>query len=113
MEIGSRIRERRSALGISQDELASRVYVSRQTISSWENDKTYPDVQSLLLLSEIFGTSVDSLIKGDVDTMTKTIEKDALTFKRLGFVMLVFLLLMIAALVWLSAQLVVWDWPAE
>lgn len=113
MEIGSRIREHRSALGISQDELASRVYVSRQTISSWENDKTYPDVQSLLLLSEIFGTSVDSLIKGDVDTMTKTIEKDALTFKRLGFVMLVFLLLMIAALVWLSAQLVVWDWPAE
>lgn len=113
MEIGSRIREHRSALGISQDELAGRVYVSRQTISSWENDKTYPDVQSLLLLSEIFGTSVDSLIKGDVDTMTKTIEKDALTFKRLGFVMLVFLLLMIAALVWLSAQLVVWDWPAE
>ena len=113
MEIGSRIREHRSALGISQDELASRVYVTRQTISSWENDKTYPDVQSLLLLSEIFGTSVDSLIKGDVDTMTKTIEKDALTFKRLGFVMLVFLLLMIAALVWLSAQLEVWDWPAE
>lgn len=113
MEIGSRIREHRSALGLSQDELAGRVYVSRQTISSWENDKTYPDVQSLLLLSEIFGTSVDSLIKGDVDTMTKTIEKDALTFKRLGFVMLVFLLLMIAALVWLSAQLVVWDWPVE
>lgn len=113
MEIGSRIREHRSALGLSQDELAGRVYVSRQTISSWENDKTYPDVQSLLLLSEIFGTSVDSLIKGDVDTMSKTIEKDALTFKRLGFVMLVFLLLMIAALVWLSAQLVVWDWPAE
>ena len=113
MEIGARIREHRSALGLSQDELAGRVYVSRQTISSWENDKTYPDVQSLLLLSEIFGTSVDSLIKGDVDTMTKTIEKDALTFKRLGFVMLVFLLLMIAALVWLSAQLVVWDWPAE
>lgn len=113
MEIGSRIREHRSALGLSQDELAGRVYVSRQTISSWENDKTYPDVQSLLLLSEIFGTSVDSLIKGDVDTMTKTIEKDALTFKRLGFVMLVFLLLMVAALVWLSAQLVVWDWPAE
>ncbi len=113
MEIGWRIREHRSAVGLSQGELAGRVYLSRQTISSWENDKTYPDVQSLLLLSEIFGTSVDSLIKGDVDTMTKTIEKDALTFKRLGFVMLVFLLLMIAALVWLSAQLVVWDWPAE
>ena len=40
MEIGSRIRERRSALGISQDELASRVYVSRQTISNWETEGT-------------------------------------------------------------------------
>ena len=113
MELAEQIKQRRIERGMSQEDLAERIYVSRQTISNWENDKTYPDVQSLLLLSEIFGTSVDSLIKGDVDTMTKTIEKDALTFKRLGFVMLVFLLLMIAALVWLSAQLVVWDWPAE
>ena len=63
MEIGGRIRELRTAHGMSQDDLAARVYVSRQTISSWENGKTYPDVQSLLLLSEIFGASVDSLIK--------------------------------------------------
>lgn len=40
MEIGSRIREHRSALGLSQDELAGRVYVSRQTISSWETEGT-------------------------------------------------------------------------
>lgn len=111
MEIGQRIRDHRARLGLSQDELASRVYVSRQTISSWENSKTYPDVQSLLILSEAFGASVDSLIKGDVDTMTKTIEKDARTFTRLGYVMVVFLLLMLAVLVWLTVQLVVWDWP--
>lgn len=49
MEIGSQIREDRARLSLSQDALAERVYVSRQTISSWENDKTYPDVQSLLL----------------------------------------------------------------
>ena len=53
MEIGGRIRELRAVHGMSQDDLAARVYVSRQTISSWENGKTYPDVQSLLLLSEI------------------------------------------------------------
>lgn len=111
MEIGRRIKEHRARLGLSQDELASRVYVSRQTISSWENSKTYPDVQSLLILSEVFDASVDSLIKGDVDTMTKTIEKDARTFTRLGYVMVVFLLLMLAALVWLTMQLVAWDWP--
>ena len=62
MEVGGKIRELRTERGMSQDDLAARVYVSRQTISSWENGKTYPDVQSLLLLSEIFGASVDSLI---------------------------------------------------
>ena len=53
MQIGARIRDHRTQAGMSQDDLAMRVYVSRQTISSWENDKTYPDVQSLLLLSDL------------------------------------------------------------
>ena len=69
MELGSHIKAKRAELGISQDELAGRIYVSRQTISSWENDKTYPDVQSLLLLSQVFGTTIDELVRGDVDTM--------------------------------------------
>ncbi len=85
---------------MSQDDLAARVYVSRQTISSWENDKTYPDVQSLILLSEIFGVTVDTLIKGDVETMTETIDTDVRTMKRLSYVMLGFLLLMLLAIVW-------------
>lgn len=110
MEIGGRIRELRAAHAMSQDDLAARVYVSRQTISSWENSKTYPDVQSILLLSQVFGTSTDDLIKGDVETMTKTIDKDAQTLRNLGYVMTGFMLLMVAALVWLAVQLVVWDW---
>ena len=61
MELGSRIKEHRAELKLSQDELAGRIYVSRQTISSWENDKTYPDVQSLLLLANVFGTTIDEL----------------------------------------------------
>ena len=98
MKNGGRIRELRATRGMSQDDLAARVYVSRQTISSWENGKTYPDVQSLLLLSEIFGASVDSLIKGDVNAMNETIDRDAKTMKRLTYAMFAFLLLMIAAL---------------
>ena len=111
MKIGGRIRELRATRGMSQDDLAARVYVSRQTISSWENGKTYPDVQSLLLLSEIFGASVDSLIKGDVNAMNETIDRDAKTMKRLTYAMFAFLLLMIAALAWAVVQLVAWDWP--
>ena len=113
MEIGARIKEHRTAAGMSQDDLAARVYVSRQTISSWENNKTYPDVQSLLLLSEIFDATVDSLIKGDVETMNETIERDSTIIKRLSYVMVGFLLLMIACVVWICVQVFAWDWALE
>lgn len=110
MEIGNRIKSLRACADMSQEDLAGRIYVSRQTIGSWENDKTYPDVQSLLLLSEIFDVTVDSLIKEDVMTMTKTIDSDVRTMKQMAWVMVVFLLLMIAAMAWLVVQMVVWDW---
>ena len=44
MELGKQIKEHRQEAHLSQEELANRVYVSRQTISNWENDKSYPDV---------------------------------------------------------------------
>ena len=109
MKLGSHIKARRAELGISQDELAGRIYVSRQTISSWENGKTYPDVQSLLLLSQVFGTTIDELVRGDVDTMKETIEKDVQLLRRLGGVMLGFIALMVLALVWWVCQMTVWD----
>lgn len=74
MEVGNRIREERERLGISQEELARQIFVSRQTVSNWETGKTCPDVQSLLLMSNLFDVSVDSLVRGDVETMTKAIE---------------------------------------
>ncbi|WP_302153637.1 helix-turn-helix domain-containing protein [uncultured Enorma sp.] len=113
MEVGKRIREQRANAGMSQDDLAARVYVSRQTISSWENDKTYPDVQSLILLSEIFGVTVDALIKGDVETMTETIDADVRTMKRLSYVMVGFLLLVLLAMAWICLQTFAWGWPLE
>lgn len=69
MELGKQIKAYRSELGLSQDLLAERIYVSRQTVSSWENDKSYPDLNSLLRLSEVFQVSLDNLIKGDLDMM--------------------------------------------
>ena len=74
MEVGKRIREERERLGISQENLAREVFVSRQTVSNWETGKTYPDVQSLLLLSNLFDVSVDSLVRGDVEAMEKQME---------------------------------------
>ena len=76
MELGSQIKRHRTERGLSQDDLAAKIYVSRQTVSSWENDKTYPDVESLLLLSVLFDVTVDELIKGDVEAMKEAISND-------------------------------------
>lgn len=73
MDISNQIKKRRTDMGLSQEELAERIYVSRQTISNWETDKTYPDIQSLLLLSILFDTTIDVLVKGDLDMMENTV----------------------------------------
>lgn len=76
MEPGKQIKKHRQEVQLSQEELAERVYVSRQTISNWENDKSYPDVNSLVLLSETFQISLDNLIKGDIEVMKDVIQKE-------------------------------------
>ena len=75
MELGSRIKQYRAARGWNQDDLAEKIYVTRQTISNWENDKSYPDLQSLLLLGSLFGVSLDQLVKGDIEIMQKAIDQ--------------------------------------
>lgn len=81
MELGQQLKAHRKELGISQDELAEKIFVSRQSISNWENNKTYPDIHTLLLLAETFGVSLDELIKGDVEEMKEEINAQ----KRAGF----------------------------
>lgn len=76
MDIGNQIRERRQRLGLSQDELAQKLYVSRITVSHWETGKTLPDVQSMLLLANLFGTTIDELVRGDVDEMREMVERN-------------------------------------
>ena len=75
MDIGNQIMEQRQRLGLSQDELAQRLYVSRVTVSHWETNKTLPDVQSMLLLANLFGTTIDEMVRGDVDEMREMVEK--------------------------------------
>lgn len=65
MELGKQIKKYRTEANLSQEGLADKIFVSRQTISNWENDKNYPDIKSLVLMSEVFQVSLDHLIKGD------------------------------------------------
>lgn len=75
MELGGQIKRYRTRLGLSQEELADRIFVTRQSVSNWENGRTYPDLQSLLRLSDLFGLSLDELIKGDIETMKEEINR--------------------------------------
>ena len=71
-------------MGISQEELAEKVFVSRQTISNWENNKNYPDVKSLLLLSSLFSVSLDILVKGDLEEMKEKIKAEDISKEDIG-----------------------------
>ena len=83
MEIGKQIRKYRGVLRLSQDELADKVYVTRQTVSNWENERNYPDIRSLVLLSNVFGVSLDILVKGDLEQMKDEIRtEDIRKFRR-------------------------------
>ena len=86
MELGNTIKTLRTNMGLSQEELADAVYVTRQTVSNWETGKSYPDVKSLLLLGNFFGVSLDILIKGDVEKMKEITEKDIKKLHRMSTV---------------------------
>ncbi|MEG0373146.1 MAG: helix-turn-helix transcriptional regulator [Enterococcus sp.] len=76
MNLSKQIKRLREAAGFSQEELSEKIYVSRQTISNWENERSYPDIHNLLLLSVLFDVTLDELVKGDVETMKKVIGND-------------------------------------
>ncbi|OFI48539.1 hypothetical protein BG261_06485 [Floricoccus tropicus] len=73
MELSKKIKAYRTELNISQEELAERLYVSRQTVSNWETERSYPDVNNLILLSTIFDVTLDQLVKGDIKVMKEKI----------------------------------------
>ena len=109
MELGKQIKMHRKEMQLSQEELAERVYVSRQTISNWENDKSYPDVNSLVLLSEIFQISLDNLIKGDIEVMKDVIQKEEIEkMNRYGSIYTVMLIATVVSAVPLFVWLGVW-----
>jgi transcriptional regulator with XRE-family HTH domain len=96
MELGKQIKKYRNELEISQEKLAEKIYVSRQSVSNWENDKNYPDINSLIRLSEVFHVSLDILIKGDVEKMKKEIsEKDRKDFDKMSTIFTILLGLLI------------------
>ncbi|MBQ6334138.1 MAG: helix-turn-helix transcriptional regulator [Erysipelotrichaceae bacterium] len=106
MELGSRIKDFRTKAGLTQEEFAERLYVSRQTISSWENDKSYPDIHSLLMMSDLFAISLDTLIKGDIEIMKEKVDQNIVNdFKKDNWIFAILVLVCILTAVPLMKHL--------
>ena len=75
MEISERLKEIRQNAGMTQEEVAEKIMVSRVTVSHWENGKSLPDIISLISLSDLYSISLDELMKGD-PKMTEKVKKD-------------------------------------
>lgn len=69
MEIGKKLKEARLNKDLTQEVIAEKLNVSRQTISNWENEKSYPDIISVIELSNLYSISLDDLLKGDDEMM--------------------------------------------
>lgn len=65
MSFGSNIGYLRKKKGITQEELAEKMYVSRQTISRWETDSVYPDMETVIKLCELLDCDMETLVRGD------------------------------------------------
>lgn len=65
MEIGKKLKDTRIKAKFTQEEIAEELNVSRQTISNLENEKSYPDIISVIELSDFYSISLDDLLKGD------------------------------------------------
>jgi len=65
MELNEKLQELRKQRGLTQEELASSLYVSRTAISKWESGRGYPSIDSLKAIAAFFGVTIDMLLSGD------------------------------------------------
>jgi transcriptional regulator with XRE-family HTH domain len=96
MIVGKIIKEIRENAGLSQEQFAKKLAISRQAVSKWERGAALPDIENIMYISELFNVSLDTIVKGD-EKMTKKIISDSKNAKliiklfiSLGFALIVF-----------------------
>lgn len=111
MEIGSKLKQARNDKGITQEQAAELLAVSRQTISNWENNRSYPDIVSVIRMSDIYSVSLDHLLKEEKSmkqTYQEFLEESTNTVKakrNLGKI----ILLSTYFVIWVVAMIVFWE----
>lgn len=105
MNIADRIQHLRKVKGISQEELADKIGVSRQAVSKWESEQSVPDLDKVITMSEYFDVTCDYLLKGIESPRADEVKRpDARVFAIVGTV-LDFAGVIVAAALWYEQQL--------
>ena len=91
MDFGEQIKSIRRTEGLTQEQFAGRLHVSRQAVSNWENNRNLPDIEMLIQMSNEFQVSLDQLIKGDqeANNMTEKVIRDGSETRRARYNMIV------------------------
>lgn len=105
MDFGSQIKKIRTNGKLTQEHLAQKLNVSRQTISSWENNRNLPDLQMVVQIAQTFNLSLDQLILGD-NTMTTKLVKDGNEVRKARMNLMSIILLTIGAICFLAKALI-------
>ncbi|MCU4770443.1 helix-turn-helix domain-containing protein [Bacillus toyonensis] len=74
MIFSERLKEEREKRNWSQNDLAEKLHVSRQSVSKWETGKNYPSIEIIIHLSDLFGITIDELLRSDEELTQKVIE---------------------------------------
>lgn len=86
MDFSTQIRKLRNEKELTQQQMADKLGISRQAVSSWENDRSLPDIEMLIIISRTFGITLDELILGgnDMNNMTQKLINDGKASRRAG-----------------------------
>lgn len=110
MELGEKLRNARKERGLSQEQAAEALGVSRQTISNWETGKTYPDILSAIGMSDLYSVSMDRLLKEETPVKQSYAEylKESADTVKSQTRLTKTILIAAAALIWAAAEAVIW-----
>ena len=113
IKIGARIRECRERAGLTQVQLAKAAFVTRQSVGNWENGKTMPDVQSLQLVAQALGTTVDGLLGDEVPAIVReTIGARRELTRCLAALAVIFVLYVVTSVVHVAFRRGEWNYTA-
>lgn len=104
MNIADRIQNLRKSKGISQEELADKIGVSRQAVSKWESEQSMPDIEKIILMSDFFEVTTDYLLKGIESVSRENVRKMDARIFALGGTVVNFIGLVTAIVLWIEEQ---------